>query len=206
MPDENVIHWRQLLHELGFGHPEAAARATAVLVDAKLVNANRELISAAKRDRCAALLAERLARLCDGCAAAADASRERVPLIDRVACEGCSGSANRAAIERAAEAFRRSGLRRLVVVGGSPGVHAELRRLWPLELRIVDGTERHTRDVARSNLAWADRVAVLGSSELNHKVSEHYSRSSPPYRRKVIVVPKRGVAALADTLASRAQR
>lgn len=195
-----------LLRELGYGHPDAASRATSILVAEGLTNPKRDNIAAAKRERVREVLGEWLVRACERCAPSLpDDGRERVPVAEASDCELCQGSSNRAAIERAADVMRRAHRRKLVVVGGSPGVHEALRRLWPadLELRIIDGTERHTSAEARGHLAWADAVVVWASSELDHKVSEHYTNAPEPQRHKVTIVPRRGIEALADGIAAR---
>ena len=206
----DVVSRARLLEELGFGHPDASARALEILVAAGLTARGKENIAAAKRDRCRDVLAERLLRLCDRCAAASHeagaggaGARERVAVRSAADCESCHGSANRVAVERATQRLRRAGMRRVVVVGGSPGIRESLRALWPtdLELRLVDGTERHTAKEARGHLAWSDLVVVWASTELNHKVSSHYTSAGAG---KVLVVPRRGIEALAEALAARA--
>ena len=94
-------------------------------------------------------------------------------------------------------------MERILVVGGAPGVHRALQGLWPedLVLRIVDGTDRTSRREASANLAWADVVLVWGSTELDHRVSDLYTRAGG---RKIVLVARRGVAALADALARHA--
>jgi hypothetical protein len=93
-------------------------------------------------------------------------------------------------------------LQRLVVVGGGPGVHKLLRGVWPadLKLRIVLGDASHTAAEARTNLRWADVVAVWGGTILSHSVSVLYTRSVGPEGDKVFQVPRRGVEALAEEL------
>ena len=195
-----------LLRELGYGHPDAAGRALEILVAAGLTSPRKDGIATAKRERVREELGQWLVRLCERCAPSrVDDGRERVPVADHTDCERCLGSANRAAIDRAVEVLRGAHRRRLVVVGGSPGVHEALRKLWPedMELRIIDGTERHTGQEARGHLAWADAIVVWASSELNHKVSEHYTGAPDPLRQKVTIVPRRGIEALAVELAAR---
>ena len=127
-----------------------------------------------------------------------------VPVARPTDCERCGGSANRLAVTAAADAFRRRGLAKLVVVGGSQGVHESLKEMWPadLEIRIVDGTVRHRARDAKSHLAWADVVVVWGSSELNHSVSVLYTGPGRPDAAKVISVHRRGIEALAERIAS----
>lgn len=191
-----------LLDELGYRAPGAQAAAVEVLAGAGLTNPRKTKIAAAKRDRCRAVLAAALVRLCERCLPGPDGDeRRRVPVAEPTECELCEGSNNKLAVDRAISAFRRRGLRRLVVVGGSPSVHQELRALWPgdLELRIVDGRDRRQdRALARANVEWADVVIVWGSTVLDHRVSTLYTGQEGDGRRKVIAVGRRGVEALAE--------
>jgi hypothetical protein len=115
-------------------------------------------------------------------------------------CQVCGGSANRRAIQRAAATFARHGVSRIVVVGGSPAVHEELERLKPeaWSLRLVDGTQRRTGDLARTDLRWAQLVLVWGSSELDHKVSALYTGVREPGGAAVVTLNRRGIAALLE--------
>lgn len=192
----------KLLEGLGFGHPAARSRAVELLCAAGLSNPRKVNIAVAKRDRVQEVLAAALKRLCDRCAAEGHAGdeRERVPVARSEDCEACAGSSTRPAIERCAAALRAAGKSRIVVLGGSPGTRERLADLWPadLSMRFVDGTARHTAQEARTNLAWADVVVIWASTELNHRVTEHYAGDA-----KVMVCPKRGIEALADEIAAR---
>jgi hypothetical protein len=98
-----------------------------------------------------------------------------------------------------------AGIRRLVVVGGSPDTRRELGALaGRLELRAVDGTERRTRAQADGDLAWADLVLVCGATELAHRVSGLYTgaRTSTP----VITSSRRGVEAIAGAVVQHVAR
>ncbi len=199
----DVLNRSELLKELGYGHPDAARAAVDLLVAAGLTNEKKVGIAANKKERCRAILSQALVRLCGRCMALPRGdARPAVPALEPRFCEVCQGSPNRLAVRRAAEVFRRKRLRRLVVVGGAPGVHKVLEELWPddLELRIVSGTERHTGESARTNLGWGDAVAVWGSTELNHKVSLLYTRNDGVNAHKVFTVHRRGIEALAQAL------
>lgn len=194
----------RMLAGLGFSHPDAARAALAALVEAKLTLEHKENIAAAKRADCEALLAGRFLRRCHVCEAAGegDDGRRAVP-ASRPDCEVCGGSANRHAVERAVGAFRRRGLKRLVVVGGSEATHKDFVARWRaagLEVRVVDGTSHHTAKDARANAAWADVIAVWGSTVLPHKVSKLYTDPEGPDAAKVAANNSRGVASLADRL------
>lgn len=194
----------KLLRELGFGHPEATEMALSVLVAAGLTNPRKTGIAASKRSRVQEALEGTLVRRCARCAdiPAADGFAA-VPVEDAAFCDFCGGSPNRVALRRAADACRKAGLTRVLVVGGAPGVHAALRALWPpdLELRILGGTDRHTQTEAAANLAWAHVVLVWAPTVLAHRVSELYTR---PRRAHVVPVHRRGIEALADALARHA--
>jgi hypothetical protein len=194
-----------LLRELGYGHPEALAQALAVLYAAGLTNPRKTGIAPDKRPRIREALARALVRVCARCAGDLSADgRTPVPALAAIDCERCGGSANRAALTRAADACRGAGLHRIAVVGGAPGIHVVLRELWPadLELRIISGTERHSRADAVAVLAWADVVLVWAPTALAHRVSDLYTRAG---RAKVVAVHRRGIEALADALALRAR-
>ncbi|MFN8178204.1 MAG: hypothetical protein U0167_09755 [bacterium] len=198
---EPTLDRKRLLAELGYGAPEALARALEVLYASGLTNPRKTGIAASKEARVREVLADTLIRRCARCAADGRGDgRIPVPVEDPRQCDSCGGSANRVALARAADACRRGGIGRVLVVGGAPGVHAALSSEWPtdLALRIVSGTSRHTRQDAAAQLAWADVVLVWGATQLDHRVSDHYTRAGSP---KVVVVRRRGIEALADALA-----
>ncbi len=197
----------KMLRELGYGHPDAETAAVGVLVEAKLTTPKKTGIVAEKRKRCRKALRRELILLCSRCARAGAGVPGRRAVVAALSkdCERCGGSANKLAIDRAAEACRRRSVVRVVVVGGSPGVHKSLVGLWPddLELRIVPGTDRHTGPRARANLGWADVVLVWATTQLDHKVSLLYTKSKPPHAGKVVRVSRRGIEALADRISER---
>ncbi len=184
------------LRELGLVG-EAAALGRAVLERASLTNPRKRRLAVAKLSEARVAIDGRLARLCRRCATDAVGEERTVVLVPAGACARCGGSANDRALDELAEAARAAGAQRLVVVGGSPDVRRELRRLdGRLEIRFVDGTERRRKVEAERDLAWADVVVVAGASELGHKVSTLYTRS-PTARRKLVTRARRGVEAIA---------
>lgn len=116
-------------------------------------------------------------------------------------CTNCGGSNNQRAVDELLAACKRAGVRDVVFVGGSPAVRQELTALLgeALELRLVEGTRSRTRAVADADIAWADLVVVLGTSELAHKVSLLYT-DDPAARKKAITVRRRGVEAIAQAI------
>ena len=197
----------EVLEERGFRDAEARRRARAALVDAGLTQPHKQRIAAGKLERVHAVLAARFAIVCARaeCRRQAPSDREVVDAGRSTDCSICGGGANQPAIDRAIAALGQRGLRRVVVVGGSPSTHEELRALVRdrLELRLVSGTDRRTGRDAGADLAWADVIAVWAGTELDHKVSQLYTAARD---RKVVTCGRRGIAALADTLAIAASR
>lgn len=206
--DHDIDQW---LRVQGFASPEARKAARSVLETAGLTRPGKKRMSTEKLDRARDALRAALFLHCAAaeCAQAARASGRTPVLGDpKSACERCGGSANQAAETALLEACRRHGVRRIVVVGGSPAVREELEAGLgrSLELRLIDGTERRTADRAHSDLEWADLVLVWGASELHHKVSWLYTQAPPPHRKKVVLVARRGVAALLSAAMSHLER
>jgi hypothetical protein len=137
------------------------------------------------------------------CVAAAGASQGRrpVPVQPRTARHVCGGSNNTYVVDRMVRAAIGAGLRRLVVVGGSPSTRREPKTLVAgrLDLRLIDGTARRSAGQSRNDLVWADLVIVWGNTQLAHRVSLLYTRRSGAHA-PVITVVRRGAAGLAEGL------
>ncbi len=196
--DVEIDAW---LADLGYGAGPSRTAARAALEEAELTRAGKARISTQKLHRATAVLQERFSLHCPSpaCTHAARASgRQPVLAATKASCAQCAGSDNSRAARDLVAACARAGLRRVLVVGGSPSVREELRAALgsALELRCVDGTERRTQERARGDLEWADLVLLWGATELDHKVSAHYARPPPAQRGKVVHVARRGIAAL----------
>lgn len=192
-----------LLRDLGYGGD--LALYDQALQEAGLSNPRKPRIALDKRDRVAALLAEKFCRVCarGDCSNAAPArahGRRIVPAATQATCEICGGSANRSAVDELVAAFRTAGWSRVVVVGGSPATRQDLSRQLgsAIELRLVDGTISRTLAAAEADVAWADLVVVWASTELSHKVSTLYRGP------KVVTARSRGVTELARAAATAA--
>lgn len=195
--DHDIDGW--LASAKGMSLPDSRTRARALLEEAGLTRPGKVRISDMKLPRAEELLDGRFFRVCSApdCMKVAHASgREPLLVEPRTHCERCGGSNNRRAEVTFLEECKRLGVRRVVVVGGSPAVREELESQLggTLELRTVDGTERRTAEKARHDLEWADLVLVWGGTELHHKVSAHYMHGL--HSEKVVHVARRGVAAL----------
>lgn len=186
----------ELLHSLGL-EGEDSALARGVLEHAGLTNPRKQRITASKTGAARAAIDAEIARVCRRCAADAADETRVVVVVPGPACARCGGSANVRALDDLASAARVGGVRRLVLVGGSPDVRREFARLeGELELRLIDGMERRTKNESERDVAWADVIVVAGASELAHRVSNLYTRD-PRARRQVVVSSRRGVEAIA---------
>ena len=135
------------------------------------------------------------------CRPAAADCREPV-LVSAEHCESCGGSDNRRAVEEMLAAMQAAGWTKLLVAGGSPGTRGDLERLCRgrLELRFVTGENTPNRKIAGPLLDWSDVTAILTSSKISHKATAVLRG------RKVLKVPRRGVAALAALVRDRCRR
>lgn len=190
--DVDIDEW---LTEQGFG---AAARSLArsVLEGAGLTRAGKTRLSVEKVARGVEVLTTRFALHCHAAECitwAKTSGREPLATETKQTCQRCGGSEN----SRAAQALTEAGIRKLVVVGGTPATREELERLLAgkVELRLVDGTRHRPIDRAKADLEWADRVLLWGATELHHKVSKQYA-DAPAAKARVVHVPRRGVAQL----------
>ena len=182
-----------------------AERGRAVLEAEGITNPRKSRLSEAKLERARAAIDARFARFCASCAARTDAGGREVVTVGTSACTRCGGSRNDRALAELVEACDAGGLRRLVLVGGSPDVRGELGALeGRLELRLIDGTARRTGSEAQRDLDWADLVLIAGSSELGHKVSNLYTKVGSS--TAVVTVPRRGVEAIADAVVEHVRR
>lgn len=198
-----------MFKELGYGGDPA--RLEALLEQAGLSRPHKVNIAAAKREAVQAIIHRHFFLVCGrgDCQASAreavsvgEEVRPIVPAASQPHCEICGGSANRRFVADMVAACAARGWQRLCVVGGSPHVREELERLVAgrLELRLVDGTRPRTEKEARADLAWSHCVVLWGSTQLDHKVSEHYAGP------RVITVARRGIAELAKEVAAAARR
>lgn len=194
----DVVPIDELLAALGLTG-EDAQLARLVLEEGGLTRPGKTNIAAEKVERAREAIDAEIARLCATCAPVGAEGRQ-LALVPQAACAYCGGSNNQRALLEMIAACERAGVTRLVIVGGSPAVRADLVRAGAhLELRLVDGVERRTKAQARGDIGWADVVVVCGASELYHRVSELYTRD-PLARAKLAVSTRRGVEAIANAV------
>ena len=125
-------------------------------------------------------------------------TRRPVPVSARH-CDSCGGSDNRRAVDGMVAAMRAAGLQALLVVGGSPGTRGDLRKHCDdrLGLRFVTEETPPDRKTVGQLLGWSDVAAIWTSTEISHKATA--AIRGP----KVLRVPRRGVAALANAVRDR---
>ena len=196
--DVEIDAW---LASIGFGSGLSRTAARAVLEEAQLTRPSNTRMSAVKLERATAELGAHFSLHCSSpeCTGAAQRSgRQALLAATKALCPHCGGSDNARAARDLLAACASKGVRHLLVVGGSPSVREELRAALgtALELRTVDGTERRTQERARTDLEWADLVLLWGATELDHKVSTHYAHPPAAQRGKLVLVARRGIAAL----------
>lgn len=189
-----------LLRDEGFRRSESLLAARASLEAAGLTRPGKQRMASEKLERARDALSLALVRHCSTteCAAAvADDGRQAVE-VERAQCSICSGSNNVRALRRMAALCARSGIRRVLVIGGRPPAYTEMQRtLGNLELRFVDGTSNLPDGAdALRDCAWADLLIIWAPTPLPHKVSSLYRAEvcGVPHR---VTVHRRGIEALA---------
>lgn len=187
------------------GYTTACARrqARALLERAGLTRPGKRAMAVTKLPRARTVLAAGSLRVCGNpeCERLARAQAPGKHLVAHVAaasCTVCGGSNNRRAALALATRLATLGITRLLVVGGTPTLHAELDRLLTphgVALRCVDGASgSHTAREAAQHLRWAEVVVIWGATPLPHKVSALYVDA--PSDTRVVKLARRGIEAL----------
>ena len=129
----------------------------------------------------------------------ADSDTQRLVPVSARRCEFCGGSDNRRAVEEMAAAMVAAGWRKLLVAGGSPGTRSDLRNLCGdrLDLRFVTEDTAPNKKTVGGMLGWSDITVIWTSTEISHKAT------AALHGPKVLRVPRRGVAALANAVRDR---
>jgi hypothetical protein len=200
----DAVEIERFLAQEGYTTACARRQARTLLERAGLTRPGKRAMAMEKLPRARAVLAAGSLRLCGDpeCAQLAQAGPRLQPgLVARVAptsCQVCGGSNNRRAARALVARLAAAGIERLLVVGGTPALHAELDRLLTphgVELRCVDGTRgSHTAKEAAQHLRWAQVVVIWGATPLPHKVSALYVDAPPGTR--VVKLARRGIEAL----------
>ena len=189
----------ELLSSLGF-EGKGAERALQRLYQEGLTRPGKTRIATAKFEAVERTLGAAFVRHCHRPACEPVRGESRDPVIVAAShCETCGGSDNRRAVERMLRAMRRVGWRKLLVAGGSPGTRGELERLCAdgIDLRFVTAETNPNRRTVAPLLDWSDVAAIWASTEIPHKATAVLRGP------KVLRVPRRGVAALAEAVVAR---
>jgi hypothetical protein len=122
-------------------------------------------------------------------------------------CEITGGSDIQAGFRQFLDACRRSGVRRLTIVGGSPAYRRELVELAApyareLKLNLVSGTKRRERKRAEADKRTSDIVVIWGATELDHSVSAVYTQGTG----NVLTVRHRGISRMLSQVAEHLSR
>ena len=192
----------ELLSSRGF-EGEDAERALNRLCRDGLTRPGKIRIAKAKIEAVDRALGAAFARHCGKPACLPPPGETRQPvLVSGRHCETCGGSDNRRAVEGMLAAMERAGWTKLLVAGGSPGTRVELKRLCAdrLDLRFVTDETTPNKKTVAPLLAWSDVAVIWIPTEISHKTTAVLQD------RKVLKVPRRGVAALAEAVQERCAR
>ncbi|MCX4240646.1 hypothetical protein [Paraliomyxa miuraensis] len=133
---------------------------------------------------------ERLALVCERPECQPEAEKAVVVRVAAERCEVCGGSDIKVAFDLLLRASRLAGVTRLVIVGGSPAYHTQLRELsrgTDLKLDLVSGRSKPGKRRARNDV---ERVVIWGSTILDHGTSAAYEHLGD----RLIRVPHRGIS------------
>ncbi len=193
-----TIKIEDLLTEAGFDTEEARQRAREVLIEQKLTTSRKERMALYKKPKAFEVLKFNLARICSSvCQGLLEIECEAV-FVGTSNCEVCAGSNT----TRAAKIFNceleSRGIRKVVIVGGTPQQIVEIKKLCnkeEVEFRFVKGlTPSHTIKEADKNRYWADLILVWVPSEIKHRTTTKYTGERAV--TQTILIQRRGVEAL----------
>lgn len=126
-----------------------------------------------------------------------------VPVLSDQRCELTNASDLKAAFDLACEQCAAAKVSQLLIVGGSPVYHRQLKQLLKDHpaapaLRMIEGDSKRSSRQARQDIRWASLVVVWGATILDHSVSNLYRHASP-----MISIPNRGLTGMLSTLAEK---
>ena len=205
MPTDIAID--TFLTDEGFITPWARHQSRTVLEQAGLTRKGKQAMSSAKLVKAREYLSLYVVRVCGdpGCAALAEVVKDGRLVVETrsTQCAICGGSNNRRAALLLGRACAARSVTRLLILGGTPALHAELESLLVptgLSLRCIDGASgAHAKTDALPNLNWAQVMAVWASTPLPHKVSVSYT-DERPRDLPTVTVGRRGIEALCNAV------
>lgn len=181
-----------LLSQRGLKGELEAARLFAAVGEARRTGELVRLLEPVDADRMAGFLEERVVLL-GGCDACPSAGGRAVVSVPKERCEVCAGSDVQRAVRTFLDVCLVNGATRVVIVGGSPKYHRQLRELVQhhrVKLTLVSGVARRTTKQAKADQEHNDLVILWGGTLLDHSVSELYGDGPA----RVVTVPHRGIS------------
>jgi hypothetical protein len=123
-------------------------------------------------------------------------------------CRICQGSTARRGLEELAQICSQTGIRRILVLGGSPASHQELKSSAPsgLEFRLIEGDTIREKQRVTADLKWCDLVVLWAGTILDHAVSNQYLKGGRSGTLTVAVAKRRSVEALCAAVIETVQR
>lgn len=121
-----------------------------------------------------------------------------IPVRNAGLCRLCGGSTIRRSLQELAESCRKSGIERILVVGGAPASHNEIRTMGPddVTFRLVAGDVERNRQRVSADLRWSQLAVIWGGTILGHSVSSGYTGKSGPGSPVILRLNRRSVEAL----------
>jgi hypothetical protein len=181
-----------VLSQRGLKWEVEAARLFRAVAEARRTGELVRLLEPVDAERLAGFLDERVVLL-EGCDACPSAGGRAVVSVPKERCEVCAGSDIQRAARTFLDACLVNGATRVVIVGGSPKYHRQLRELVQhhrIKLTLVSGVGRRTAKQAKADQEHNDLVLLWGGTLLDHSVSELYGAGPA----RVLTVPHRGIS------------
>ena len=180
-----------------------AARMLKGLIEARRVGPLLRLLEATDGESLHTFLEDRVVLHCGGEACPVVPGRAVVRVPSK-RCEVCGGSDIQRVVRGFVDACLLTGRRHVVVVGGSPRYHRQLRELVQhhrLQIELVPGNVRRTMRQAQADMARADVVIIWGATVLDHSVADLY-KDGPSH---VVRIAHRGMGRMLQMAAEAVQ-
>jgi hypothetical protein len=194
----------EALKERGLLGELEAGKALTALVAARRVGALLSMLEATDGPSLRAFLDDRVVLHCGGedCPTVPGRAIVTVP---KPRCEVCAGSDIQRSVRRFVDACLLTGQRHVLIVGGSPKYHRQLRDLVQhhrLRLELVPGNVRRNARQAQADMARADVVIIWGGTLLDHAVADLY-KDGPA---RVLRIAHRGIGRMLELAAEAVDR
>ena len=168
----------EALRQRGLLGEDEAARLLRGLLDQRRIGPLLQALEVTDPEAFDAYLEERLVLL-GGCEACPEAGGRVVIEVPKARCEICEGGDIRRIARGFVDQLLLQGIRSVVIVGGSPRYHRQLRELVQhrqITLHLIPGNVRRTLLQAKADEDRAQLVILWGATLLDHSVSDLYGR------------------------------